>query len=222
MTPSKEDYIKAILELGGDTQMIPNKAIAKAVGVKAASVTEMINRLVAEELVTYIPYKGVKVTRKGLNLASDLIRKHRIWEVFLYEHLGYSWDEIHQEADQLEHVSTDKLINRLYHYLGEPSHDPHGSVIPKPGINLLETCQERTDLASLQAGDHFQIVATSEETSHLHYMDQKGLALGAIYQVKEIDQYGQLIILEDPNKEQVVIGLPTGSEIFVQVIDPLN
>src|SRR5690606_28481812 len=101
MTPSKEDYLKTIVSLGGATKVVNNKQLVAAMNVSAASVTDMNTKLLKEGLITHTPYRGVQVTEKGLRLANQVIRKHRIWEVFLLEKLGYDWKEVHADADRL-------------------------------------------------------------------------------------------------------------------------
>ena len=130
MTPHKEDYLKVIMELGGDKQLVNNKQIGQALSVSAASVTEMSVKLLKDGLISHIPYQGVQITEKGQLIANKLIRKHRLWEVFLSEKLDFNWDEVHEEAELLEHVSSDRLVDRLDAYLGFPKYDPHGGVIP--------------------------------------------------------------------------------------------
>lgn len=105
MTPNKEDYLKIIYELGGTDKKINNKEIVERLAVSAASVSEMMSKLLKEGFIERVPYQGVQLTAEGLRKASTLIRKHRLWEVFLVEHLGYSWNEVHAEAEVLEHVS---------------------------------------------------------------------------------------------------------------------
>jgi len=111
MTPHKEDYLKVIMELGGDQQMINNKQIGKALSVSAASVTEMSTKLLKDGLISHIPYQGVQITEKGQLIANKLIRKHRLWEVFLADKLGFNWGDVHEEAEMLEHVPSDRLTN---------------------------------------------------------------------------------------------------------------
>ena len=124
MTPNREDYLKIILELGGDTTKVNNKQIVSSLDVSAASVSEMISKLVKEELVEHSPYQGVQLTASGLQKASSLIRKHRLWEVFLVEHLDYSWNEVHDDAEVLEHVTSEHLADHLENYLNHPEHCP--------------------------------------------------------------------------------------------------
>ncbi|MEG0678352.1 MAG: metal-dependent transcriptional regulator, partial [Carnobacterium sp.] len=138
MTPNKEDYLKIIYELGGTEKKINNKEIVKRLGVSAASVSEMMSKLLKEGYIERLPYQGVELNEKGLRKASTLIRKHRLWEVFLVEHLGYSWNEVHAEAEVLEHVSSIELTNRLENYLNFPKICPHGGMIPEKNGILKE------------------------------------------------------------------------------------
>ena len=131
MTPNKEDYIKAIYKLGGNHEIISNKSITNMLQISAASTTEMLNKLVAENYVVYERYKGARLTEKGILYAEGLIRTHKIWEVFLVQSLGFSPDEVHAQAEILEHASSPELINRLMKFLDDPTHCPHGEVIPK-------------------------------------------------------------------------------------------
>ena len=130
MTPNKEDYIKAIYKLGGNYEIVSNKSITKMLQISAASTTEMLNKLVAEDYVVYVRYKGARLTEKGILFAERLIRTHKIWEVFLVQSLGFSLDEVHAQAEVLEHASTPELINRLVNFLDDPTHCPHGEIIP--------------------------------------------------------------------------------------------
>lgn len=138
MTPNREDYLKLILELGGDQQQISNKQIVSGLAISAASVSEMISKLVKEGLVKHTPYQGVQLTTAGLEKASSLIRRHRLWEVFLVEHLNYSWNEVHDDAEVLEHVTSDTLAHRLEIYLNHPEYCPHGGMIPKETQTIHE------------------------------------------------------------------------------------
>ena len=130
MTPTIEDYLKTVVQLGGKERLVTNKEISERLDVKAASVTEMVNKLVKAGLVTYQPYYGVQVTKRGYIEANKLIRKHRLWEVFLIDYLNYNCDEVHEEAERLEHVTSEKLSERLAQLLDNPTHDPHGEQIP--------------------------------------------------------------------------------------------
>lgn len=182
MTPSKEDYLKNILELNGADAVVSNKALAQALDVSAASVTEMNNRLVKENLIDYLPYKGVTLTPQGLKIARLLVRKHRIWEVFLSSCLGYDWEYVHEEADRLEHVSSDELIDRLDAFLGHPRFDPHGAIIPDRNGEIPDF-GDRLTLDHFQVGDHFQLVELKDDPEILYYIQHKGLRLGQSYEL---------------------------------------
>ncbi|AYF92319.1 metal-dependent transcriptional regulator [Apilactobacillus bombintestini] len=130
MTPKKEDYLKIIFELGGTKDKVSNKRISISLDISPGSVTEMINKLVSENLVEHEPYTGVRLTAKGAKLAEGLVRKHRIWESFLVNELGYPLLDVDKEAEVLEHVTSSHLLNAMYDKLGRPRHCPHGGVIP--------------------------------------------------------------------------------------------
>lgn len=131
MTPNKEDYLKAIYKLGGDTHLISNKDIAHKLKVSAASTTEMVNKLVTDDYVIYQRYKGARLTEKGIDFAERLVRTHKIWEVFLVKSLGFSPKDVHAQAEVLEHASSPELMDRLATFLDDPTHCPHGEIIPR-------------------------------------------------------------------------------------------
>lgn len=200
MTPQKEDYLKVIVELGGDKELVNNKLIGKALSVSAASVTEMSAKLLKEGYIVHIPYQGVKVTEKGLAVANQMIRKHRLWEVFLAEHLGFSWDEVHDVAEKLEHVSSDELIARLDKFLGYPKSDPHGGTIPDQEGNIVSIDSYR--LFELKIGESFTIQEVADETDFLQYLSRKGIHLGKIYTMKEIESFeGPVHFVDETGKE---------------------
>ncbi|GAA6112695.1 MAG: metal-dependent transcriptional regulator [Apilactobacillus sp.] len=130
MTPKKEDYLKIIFELGGTKEKVSNKRIAISLDIAPGSVTEMVNKLLDEGLVEHEPYAGVCLTEDGIKLAEVLVRKHRIWESFLVNELGYPLPDVDKEAEVLEHVTSGHLLESMYEKLNEPSHCPHGGVIP--------------------------------------------------------------------------------------------
>lgn len=120
MTPNKEDYLKMIYELGGNNKKVSNKQLVTRLMVSAASVSEMVTKLLKEGFVEHVPYQGIQLTQAGLQKASALVRKHRLWEVFLVNYLGYAWNEVHEEAEVLEHVTSIELARRLDKYLISP------------------------------------------------------------------------------------------------------
>jgi DtxR family Mn-dependent transcriptional regulator len=216
MTPNKEDYIKAIYELGGETKVVSNKKLVEALSVSAASVTEMNARLLKEDLITYTPYQGVKLTEDGLKVANKLIRKHRLWEVFLSEKLGYDWNEVHADADLLEHVSSDFLIDRLDIFLGEPQFDPHGGVIPNKDGSIEE--MNHTPLVEIEEGTHFTIKEVDDQKDFLKYLLNKNVKLGDEYILKEIEPYEGPLTIETIDGTQTIISHKAAFKILVEEV----
>lgn len=214
MTPNKEDYIKAIYELGGETDVVSNKKLVQALSVSAASVTEMNARLLKEDLITYTPYQGVKLTENGLRIANKLIRKHRLWEVFLSEKLGYNWNEVHADADLLEHVSSDFLIDRLASFLNEPKFDPHGGMIPNKDGTMKE--MNLTPLVEVDEGKHFVIKEVDDQEEFLKYLLQKNVQLGDEYILKEIEPYEGPLTIENNTDEETIISHKAAFKILVE------
>jgi len=215
MTPHKEDYLKVIVELGGTNELINNKEIGKALSVSPASVTEMSSKLLKEGFISHIPYQGVQITEKGLLIANKLIRKHRLWEVFLADKLGFDWTEVHEEAELLEHVSSDFLIDRLDAYLGFPKYDPHGGVIPdKDGIIEESSGHPMTDLA---VGRRFIIKEVDDDDQEfLSYLLDKNVKLGVPYQLTEIENYEGPYTFVSQNHENFQISYKAAQKIYVQ------
>jgi len=201
MSPNKEDYIKAIHSLDGAYEIVSNKNIASKLSVSAASVTEMNSRLLEEEFVSHYPYKGVQLTEKGIRAANQLIRKHRLWEVFLYDTLDYQWDEVHTEADRLEHASSDKLVNRLSEFLGHPKHDPHGGIIPNADGTVDESVLPILSLNELEIDIHFMVKEVLDDEELLNYLNAKGFELNQVYKILAKDAYDGTVTIFDNSKD---------------------
>jgi DtxR family Mn-dependent transcriptional regulator len=212
MTPNREDYLKLIFELGGDENKINNKQIVSGLNVSAASVSEMISKLVKEGLVVHSPYQGVQLTESGLKKASTLIRKHRLWEVFLVEHLGYSWNEVHDDAEVLEHVTSQTLANRLSTYLQDPEFCPHGGVIPAVDQPVHE--QKRQTLTEYPVGTKIRIARVLDEKELLDYLVSIDLKIHEEYTIDEIAAYEGPISISNEQK-QLSISYKAANTIFV-------
>ncbi|HTG65195.1 MAG TPA: metal-dependent transcriptional regulator [Flavobacterium sp.] len=183
MTFSEENYLKAIYHLTVvSTSGVSTNAIAEVMETKASSVTDMLKKLSEKDLVNYKKYQGVTLTDKGKLEAKMIVRKHRLWEVFLVEKLGFSWDEVHDIAEQLEHIKSEKLINKLDDFLGNPTEDPHGDPIPN-AQGMLPKIEKQllSDLAAGQAGICVGVKDTSSE--FLKYLDKQGIALGSTIEI---------------------------------------
>ncbi|MBO0483067.1 metal-dependent transcriptional regulator [Candidatus Enterococcus courvalinii] len=212
MTPNREDYLKIILELGGDTTKVNNKQIVSSLDVSPASVSEMISKLVKEQLVEHSPYQGVQLTTAGLYKASSLIRKHRLWEVFLVEHLDYRWNEVHDDAEVLEHVTSEQLADRLENYLNHPKHCPHGGIIPQKEQVVHE--ERRQTLESYPLDTHIRIARVLDEKELLDYLVTIDLNIDEEYEIIDIAAYEGPITIKNETK-QISVSFKAASTIFV-------
>ncbi|MGM0215586.1 metal-dependent transcriptional regulator [Enterococcus sp. AZ109] len=212
MTPNREDYLKLILELGGDKQKVSNKQIVSGLSISGASVSEMISKLVKEGLVSHSPYQGVQLTSSGLEKASTLVRKHRLWEVFLVNHLGYSWNEVHDDAEVLEHVTSSQLEKRLDMYLEHPRYCPHGGMIPQDGQVIHE--KERQTLADYATGAKIRIARVLDEKDLLDYLVNLNVNIHEEFTISDVAAYEGPVTLTNDQK-QVSISYKAASTIFV-------
>src|SRR6218665_2482201 len=179
MTFSEENYLKTIYHITSSTGAeVSTNAIAEKMETKASSVTDMLKKLAEKELIVYQKYKGVLLTKEGSHLAKMIVRKHRLWEVFLVDKLQFPWDEVHDIAEQLEHIKSEKLINKLDDFLGNPTEDPHGDPIPDANgkINKIEKIL-LAEINEKQTGVCVGVKDTSSE--FLKYLDKQGIALGS-------------------------------------------
>ncbi len=202
-TSSEENYLKAILKLSQrERGPVTTGALAAEMQTTAPSVTDMLKRLSEKQLATYEKYYGVQLTDEGRRVATALVRRHRLWEVFLTQKLGFAWDEVHDMAEQLEHVHYPELIERLEAFLGYPTVDPHGDPIPNakgewPGSS-------RQLLSTLNVGEWAVIVGVDDHSAaFLKYLDRLGLALGdRIKVVDRVEFDGSLqVLLLDQGRE---------------------
>jgi DtxR family transcriptional regulator, Mn-dependent transcriptional regulator len=177
-TLAEENYLKAILKISDYTSdMVATNAIAKELDTKASSVTEMIKKLTDKKLVIYQKYKGVSLSKKGFKTAIDIVRKHRIWESFLVSKLAFEWNEVHDVAEQLEHVKSQQLINALDDFLGNPKNDPHGEPIPDKNGNFPSSSSIPLDQFPLNI-DGKVMGVTNDSKSLLKYLDSISLSIG--------------------------------------------
>ena len=204
VTFSEENYLKAIYHLsrhGNDS--VSTNAIANKIQTKASSVTDMIKKLADKELVNYKKYQGVELTKKGRLMATTVIRKHRLWEVFLVEKLDFSWDEVHEIAEQLEHIRSEKLTERLDSFLNFPTVDPHGDPIPdKDGV--IHAHKNRV-LSDLKPGETGIIVGVKEHApSFLQYLEKNQLLLGSKVKVLNHFDFDHSLVIEANGNERTV------------------
>jgi DtxR family Mn-dependent transcriptional regulator len=195
-TLSEENYLKAIYHLESDSKKgISTNAIAKSLETKASSVTDMIKKLSEKEVVLYVKYQGVTLTEYGRKTAANIVRKHRLWEVFLVEKLNFSWDEVHDVAEQLEHIKSPKLINQLDALLGFPTHDPHGDPIPDKEGNVNTV--DKILLSTFKKDESGVCVGVNDSSSEfLRFLDKKKITLGKKITVLEKEDFDDSLSIE--------------------------
>lgn len=186
---TEENYLKAIYHLStGNSSVVSTNQIAEMTNTKAASVTDMLKKLADKKLINYIRYQGVTLTETGKKAAVNIVRKHRLWEVFLVEKLGFKWDEVHDIAEELEHINSESLINRLDDFLGNPAADPHGDPIPdRSGTIHQKKLVRISDMLQEQSG---MISGVSEHSSvFLKLLEKMGLTLGTKIMISELIEF---------------------------------
>ena len=188
LTESQEDYLKQILLLQERRGKAGTKELANRLRVRPASVTEMLGRLGQLGMVEHIRYQGVTLTPSGRRVALEILRHHRLLETYLVRELGYSWDQVHEEAERLEHVISERFENRIAEAMGHPTHDPHGD--PIPGVDLQMPPDERwVRLDALASGDRGEVVRVgAQDRDSLKTLQRLGVALGSPVEVIESDE----------------------------------
>lgn len=220
---TEENYLKAIFKLtqvpfdNASSEFANTNAIAEAMQTKASSVTDMLKRLADKNLLDYTPYKGVFLTPQGNILAKQLVRKHRLWEVFLVNKMGFAWHEVHDIAEQLEHVQSDELIKRLDVFLNYPKFDPHGDPIPTEQGFFLEAPYNYL-MAWLHEHETATVVGVKEHDSKfLKYLHEQGIVLNATIKVIKKYEYDNLLEINISNATQnITVSEQVSCNIYVQ------
>lgn len=210
------DYLKAVWELARDSEEAAStKDVAARLAVSPASVSNMFARLQEMGLVSYERYQGATLTGRGRNEALRLVRRHRLIETFLLGHLGYHWQEVHEEAERLEHAVSDGFTERLAEFLGHPEHDPHGDPIPAADGTLEP--DESFPLGESEAGKRVRIYKVSDEDARvLDYLADHGLVPGRLLEVREIRGLDGVVTVEDENGRVHSLGEPLARSVFVR------
>jgi DtxR family Mn-dependent transcriptional regulator len=208
------DYLKAIWEVGG-SGAASTKDVADRLSVAPASVTNMFARLQEMGLAKYERYQGASLTEVGREEALRLLRRHRLIETFLLEHLGYSWQEVHEEAERLEHAVSDGFTERLAEFLGHPDRDPHGDPIPAADGTLA--AEESSPLDEAAVGDRVRISRVKHDDSTvLAFLGERGLVPGRVVEVKEVRALDGIVTVEDEDGETHTLGESLARSIFVR------
>lgn len=200
ITFTEENYLKAIYHLSLQSESVSTNQIAASLNTKAASVTDMLKKLADKELINYAKYQGVTLTDEGERIALSIVRKHRLWEYFLVEKLNFKWDEVHDVAEELEHISSKELIDRLDDFMGNPKYDPHGD--PIPDCNGLFKAHELKPVSSLILNDVGIISGVRDHSSSfLQYLEKMQLTIGKKVRVIEVNDYDHSVTLNLEDKK---------------------
>lgn len=208
--------MKAVFELAADSgDAASTKGVAARLSVSAASVSNMFARLQEMGLVEYERYRGRRLAERGRREALRLVRRHRLIETFLLEHLGYDWQEVHAEAERLEHAVSDAFTDRLAELLGHPDHDPHGDPIPS-AEGTLEV-DDSFPLSEAVAGSRLRISKVrDEDAAMLDYFGDRNLVPGRLLKVREVRTLDGVVIVEDEDAEVYALGEPLARSMFVR------
>jgi DtxR family Mn-dependent transcriptional regulator len=203
LTPSVEDYLKAIYRLSAEDRPASTSEIAHLLELSAASVSGMVKRLSEQGLLEHVPYKGTQLTPEGRKAALRMVRRHRLIESYLVKFLDYSWDTVHEEAERLEHAVSDTLVERMASALGHPSVDPHGDPIPDQDGSVREDAS--SPLSSIPAGDTVEILRVAEHApERLRFLATLGLRPGVVLTVLDRQPFdGPVTVLVDGDSRTI-------------------
>lgn len=215
-TFTEENYLKTIFFLSIDTEeWVSTNALADSTHTRAASVSDMLKRLAEKGLINYQKYRGVRLTEEGERLALLVIRKHRLWEVFLAEKLQFGWDEVHVIAEELEHIRSERLVEKLDAFLGYPQFDPHGDPIPDADGQMPAFRYRK--LSDIIEGNTVIMTGVSEHSSaFLQHLDKSGLMLGCQIKVQEINKFDKSINVLIDNSHIVFISHEVAKNLLVK------
>ncbi|HEX2616995.1 MAG TPA: metal-dependent transcriptional regulator [Flavobacteriales bacterium] len=217
LTRSEEDHVKAVHALLRDGSNAFTKDIAERLGTKASSVTVMLKKLAEKGLLKHEPYHGVSLTAKGQVAALKLVRKHRLWETFLVQRLGFGWDEVHEVAEQLEHVGSDKLTDSLDEYLGHPAFDPHGDPIPDRDGKVAQ--RKTTPLNECAVGARVRIAAVRDPSDALlHLLDQKGIGIGMVFEVQARQSFDGSLELRTKHGPACSLSAQVSAQLLIEPV----
>jgi DtxR family Mn-dependent transcriptional regulator len=211
----EENYIKAIYHLSNSGEVsVTTNALADEMQTTPASVSDMVRKLSKKEVVHYKKYQGVNVSDEGKLIALRVIRKHRLWEVFLVQKLDFNWDEVHDVAEQLEHIKSPLLIQRLDEFLGYPKYDPHGDPIPDENGEFTES--KRENLSQLSIGATGIVVAVEDSgTAFLKYLDKVGISIGTKIVIDDVVEFDGSMDITIDQKKSITVSKTVAENIWV-------
>ncbi|MFD2570659.1 metal-dependent transcriptional regulator [Spirosoma soli] len=212
---TEENYLKTIYYLATRQEgEVSTNALAEMTATKAASVTDMLRKLADKQLIHYKKYQGVRLTEEGERLALQIIRRHRLWEVFLVEKLGFGWDAVHDIAEEMEHIRSEELVARLDTFLGHPQFDPHGDPIPTPAGQMPEMGYRK--LSEVGTGEAARLMAVLEHSAEfLQHLDHSKLTLGCTVTVEEINAFDKSVVVQINSGRMVFVSHEVAKNLLV-------
>ncbi len=215
---SEENYLKTIYHLSNHgKESVNTNAIAVEMSTTPASVSDMIRKLSKKKVVDYQKYKGVNISEKGKDVALKIIRKHRLWEVFLVEKLNFHWDEVHDIAEQLEHIKSPLLISKLDEFLGFPKHDPHGD--PIPDDNGVFATVTKEPLNAIEIGSNCKVLGVNDSSSSfLKYLDKVGISIGSPLKVDDQNEFDGSVDITINQGKSITISQIAAQNILVTIL----
>jgi DtxR family Mn-dependent transcriptional regulator len=214
-TLAEENHLKSIYHLSLNSTSVSTNQLAALLNTKASSVTDMLKKLSEKGLINYMPYQGVSLTAAGEKIAVNIIRKHRLWEYFLVEKLGFKWDQVHEMAEELEHISSNELIDRLDKFMDYPKYDPHGD--PIPDCNGLFKIHNLKAVSSVGINEGGVICGVRDHsTPFLQYLEKQDLVIGKKIVVKDIIEFDRSVILISEGK-QIQISREVANNLLISI-----
>jgi DtxR family Mn-dependent transcriptional regulator len=217
LTVAEENYIKAIFHLQLDEGNVSTNQLAASLHTKPASVTDMLKKLTSKSLLIYEPYQGVRLSKEGKRQALIIVRKHRLWEYFLVDKLQFGWDEVHEVAEELEHVRSKKLVDKLDSFLGHPKFDPHGDPIPDSHGNMATIRQ--FNLIDVKPGSMVEVCSVGVQSAELlELLRHKNIGIGTIFQTVRKFDFDNSIEIILKNSRCINISQQLAQALFVKLI----
>ena len=213
---TEENYLKTIYKLGdNNANEVNTSSLAVHMGIKSSTVTDMLKKLADKKLVKYEKYKGVRLNEDGKKIAIKIIRRHRLWEVFLLEKLNFGWSEVHEMAAQLENIQNDEMIERLDKLLGFPKYDPHGDPIPDSNWNFSKN--KFITLFQAQLKKSYAVVGiTDHDEGFIKYLDKIGITLNSKIMVSSLEEYDKSLKITVNRKKEIYISKVVADNIMVE------
>jgi len=216
---TEENYLKAIYKIAENSSgNIATNDIAKRLDTTAASVTDMLKKLAKKKYIKYKKYKGLNLTDSGNKIALSIIRKHRLWEMFLVKVLKFKWDEVHEIAEQMEHIRSEKLIQHIDNVLKYPKIDPHGDPIPDVNGKMMISKEKSVQLSMVKEGKQYVVTGVVDHSkAFLQLLDKSGIILGGKLKVKAIQPYDKSLSIQLNNKKHIFISHQISKNILVSI-----